>query len=221
MIISLIHPSRGRPQKAKSAYDYWMSRAAHPENIEHILSLDFSDPTNEQYEIGADGRHESFGENSKTIIDHNDCVVEATNQAARIAKGDVLVYMSDDFVAPEGWDEKILSGMPKDRPSLLKVNDNLQPFEKDVLTIPIMNRLLYDRLGYFWNPIFRSMFVDQDLYHVCKNNNWMAFAPDLIFPHEHYSIGKADRDSTYIRSDQNWDSGKMTYMKRQMEGFPV
>lgn len=225
MTVSLIHPSRGRPEKAKSTYDYWMSQAAQPENIEHILSLDFSDQKNEQYGVKDGENYVPFGSNSRIVCYHNECVVEATNQAAQVAKGDVLVYLSDDFLSPKGWDVSIQNNFKEvnsqNIPCLLKVDDKLQPFYQDVLTIPIMNRALYSKLGCFWNPLYRSMFVDQDLYHVCKNNNWLAFAPDLIFEHQHYSVGKSQRDETYIRSDANWNSGKEIYERRKLEGFKL
>ncbi len=210
MKISLIHPSRSRPEKAKLTADLWIDRAQYPENIEHILSLDYSDPFRCNYT-----------HIHSLIVNDNDCVVQATNIAAAISTGDILIYLSDEFVAPHGWDSLITSRMQLETPQLLKVHDDLQPFNKDVLTIPIMNRALYTRLGYFWNPEYRSMFVDQDLYHVCKNNGWLSLAPDLVFPHEHYSIGKAPKDATYIRSDSNWVSGQATYLKRKQEGFPL
>lgn len=209
--ISLIHPSRGRPQKAKETYEYWMQNASGTINIEHILSLDFSDPSKSDYH--------RF---DKMTTDHNDCVVEATNQAAQIATGDILIYLSDDFKCPKDWDLLIVEKF-KDvqEPMLLKVDDVLQRFEADVLTIPIMNRELYKRLGYFWNPLYKSMFVDQDLFWVCANSNWITFAPELKFPHEHYSNGKAKIDPTYTRSDLNWNQGKEIYTKRKMEGFKI
>lgn len=216
MKISLIHPSRSRPEKAKSTYDYWMSRAAHPENIEHILSLDFSDPLHSQYA--------HFGNNSSSVIDHNDCVVKATNIAASASTGDILIYLSDDFICPEKWDEKIMIRFrvaDEDTPLLIKVDDCLQKFNVDVLTIPIMNRALYERLGFFWHPEYRSMFCDQWLYWVCRNNKWIMFCEDLKFPHEHYSIGKAPKDVTYIRSDANWVSGQALYLKHKKEGFLI
>lgn len=210
MKISLLHPSRGRPVKATQTYQYWMSQASGKFEIEHVLSLDFSDPENENYE--------RF---DKLSIDHNDCVVEATNQAAKIATGDIFVYLSDDFKCPQNWDELIVEKFNLNEPMLLKVDDLLQRFEVDVLTIPIMNRALYTRLGYFWNPIYRSMFVDQDLFWVCANSNWINFAPELKFPHEHYSNGKAQIDSTYTRSDLNWNQGKEMFAKRKAEGFTI
>lgn len=197
-----------------------MSNSSGVIEIEHILSLDFSDPRSEDYGL-IEGKYVHFGNNSKTTIDHNNSVVEATNQAAKMSTGDVLIYLSDDFKCPNNWDQKIFEQIKDNsKPALLKADDCLQPFHKDVLTIPIMNRALYERLGYFWNPIYKSMFVDQDLYHVCANNGWIIFAPNLRFPHEHYSIGKAERDETYIRSDRNWNEGQQTYLQRKSEGFP-
>jgi hypothetical protein len=84
-----------------------------------------------------------------------------------------------------------------------------------------MNRALYEKLGYFWNPIYKSMFVDQDLYWVCRNNNWLNLRPDLKFEHHHYSVGKSEKDYTYIRSDKNWDQGKAIYLKRKQSNFPL
>lgn len=214
MKISLIHPSRGRPLQAKQTYDYWINNASGELELEHILSLDFNDDKNEEYGL--------FGPNSRQIIDHNECVVEATNQAAKVTTGDILIYLSDDFKCPRNWDLLIVQQFDNmEMPALLKVDDCLQPFDKDVLTIPIMNRVLYKRLGYFWNPMYRSMFVDQDLYWVCANSNWIIFAPMLKFPHEHYSVGKAQRDETYRRSDQNWEHGKRIYAQRKTEGFKL
>lgn len=214
MRITLIHPSRGRADQAKATYDYWMSQASGEIEIEHILSLDYSDPHA--------GRYKYFGENSSDVKSHNECVVEATNEAAKIATGDILIYLSDDFKCPKNWDLLIVERFDfMEIPMLLKVDDCLQKFKADVLTIPIMNRALYKRLGYFWNPMYRSMFVDQDLYWVCANNNWINFAPELKFPHEHYSNGKARRDETYMRSDLNWNQGKELYAKRWREGFTI
>jgi len=107
------------------------------------------------------------------------------------------------------------------KPALLKVDDCLQPYHVRVLTIPMMNRLLYQELGYFWNPLYDSMFVDQDLYEVCEKNRWLIHAPHLKFPHNHVSVGKAPDDETYRRSAANWNTGKATFQRRQQAGFPL
>ncbi len=196
--------------------------AANPDQIEHILSLDFSDPKNEDYGIDESGKYKSFGPNSHTIIDHNDCVVEATNQAARLAKGDVLTYTSDDFFPPQDWDLLIIKEFENEnRPLLIKVHDGLQDFKAEVLTIPIMNRKLYQLLGYFFHPKYFSMWTDVDLFHTVKNIGSLKLCEHLLFQHKHYSNGMAEKDDTYIRSDANWNQGLQIFNERKKINFPV
>lgn len=197
-----------------------MFRASKEYGIEHILSLDSDDPQRSGYISLFEGTESPY---TKSIrVNDNTCVVEATNKAAQVATGDILIYLSDDFKCPQDWDKLIVDRMHTYHdPLLIKVDDCLQPFNADVLTIPIMNRALYDRLGYFWNPIYRSQFVDQDLHHVCLNNKWLKLCPELQFPHDHYVNGKAVRDETYNRNAANWDTGKKIYHERKRQGFPI
>lgn len=214
MKISLIHPSRGRAKKAYQTYQHWLSLAIGVHTIEHIVSVDFDDKEFNKYV-------EIFKDTSILVTNYSSDVVSATNNAAKLATGDILIYLSDDFSCPKYWDKFIVNAMPADTPALIKVDDCLQKFHVDVLTIPIMNRALYDKLGYFWNPLYKSMFVDQDLYWVCHNNGWLIFMPELKFEHKHYSIGKSLKDETYTRSDKNWDHGKEIYQKRKSQNFPL
>ncbi len=218
MKISLIHPSRSRPAKAKSTYQFWIDQSSGKNEIEHILCLDHNDPQLLNYDILG------FGEDPKETINDNSCVVEATNHGAKLATGDILIYLSDDFKCPKDWDELIIEsfGMHvSGEPSLLKVDDCLQPFHVAVLTIPIMNQELYKKLGYFWHPGYKSMFVDEDLFWTCKNNGWLIEGPELKFPHEHFCNGKAENDETYTRSAANWDQGKAFFAQRKLDGFPI
>jgi len=214
MRFTLIHPSRGRATRAKETFDYWMRCHSGLTEVEHILSLDLSDAQNTLYT--------TLFSSSKVIINDNNCVVQATNHAAKIATGDVLIYLSDDFECPQNWDTLIYNEMIFQSAKgswLLKVDDLLQRFEADVLTIPIMSRELHDRLGYFFHPEYKSMFCDQHLYWICKNNGFLLFAPNLKFPHLHYTNSKAPMDKTYKDSAANWDQGKALYYKHRQEGF--
>ncbi len=214
MLISLIHPSRGRALKARATLDFWLSQASGTIPIEHILSIDNSDDQLPIYK-----QLFSSSPNSCGIANDNTSVVDATNQGAKVAKGDILIYLSDDFKCPKDWDLRLVEEFDMDLAMLLKVDDCLQKFHVGVLTIPIMNRKLYNKLGYFWHPEYKSMFVDEHLYWICKNNSWLHFAPDLKFPHEHPCNGLAENDETYKRSAANWDQGKALFAKHKAEGF--
>lgn len=217
MKFTLIHPSRARADKAFETFQYWMDHASGKHEIQHILSVDTDDPQQEKYDENFNHRTDLM------LIKDNKDVVGATNVAAKYATGDVLIYLSDDFKCPGHWDDLLATQFVLwgDRPGLVKVDDCLQKFDVAVLTIPIMNKQLYKKLGYFWHPGYRSMFVDEDLFWTCQKNGWMLGRPDLKFPHEHCSIGKAVRDETYIRSEANWDSGKAFYALRKAAGFPL
>lgn len=224
MKISLIHPSRGRPEQAYQTFLKWMNASSIDHEIEHILALDNDDHTALVYR---DYAH--FGTqhlrlcNSKIISGNNDCVVRATNHACQFATGDILIYLSDDFDCPERWDALIVDEVNKFGGAtqwLLKVDDCLQKFHADVLTIPIMSMALYKRLGYFWHEEYKSMWVDVDLYHTTLNIGALRFAQHLKFPHNHYSNGKAKKDATYIRSDGWWHQGKAIHDRRKLAGWP-
>ena len=216
-MISLIHPSRGRYDRAYHTLREWISKSS--SEIEHILSLDESDPQVARYQ---NTFIRNRCANTQIIVNPNSCVVEATNHAAKIATGDIMLYLSDDFKCPHNWDKELISRFKDvESPMLLKVDDCLQQFHVDVLTIPIMNRGLYERLGYFWHPEYKSMFVDQDLYWTCHKHNWIVPCPELKFEHQHYSVGKSKKDETYTRSDSNWNQGKELYRRRKSLNFPL
>ena len=216
MKITLIHPSRGRAAKAFKTYCYWMALAANKENIEHLLSIDSDDKEMSAY-------IDAFKSSQSTIIvSDNTSVVDATNVAAKQSKGSILVYLSDDFKCPMHWDKLIIEKFQGiNSPLLIKVDDLLQKFNVAVLTIPIMNVHLYKKLGYFWHPEYKSMFVDEHLYHITNNNKWLSFAPELKFPHEHPCNGLAENDDTYRRSADNWNQGKELFAKHKSLNFPI
>lgn len=222
MKISLIHPSRGRPHKSVDTVHNWLSKSSTISDIEVILSLDASDNESRKYKSLYHSAFWAVGVNYFTDINDNDCVVKAVNIAAELAAGDILIYLSDDFKCIDNWDELVRKEFKnEDRPLLIKVDDCLQKFDVPVLTIPIMNRALYKRLGYFFHPEYKSMFVDEHLYWVSKKLGALKLAPHLKFEHCHVSVGKAQDDETYRRSAANWDQGKAIFKKHQAQGFPV
>lgn len=185
----------------------WIAEAGVP--VEHIFSLDFSDPQVDQYKAI-----------DKLIKNENRSVVDATNKACAHAGGDVLVYLSDDFDCFPNWGVELLKVCSRySGEYLIKVHDGLQEFRAEVLTIPIMSKELYKALGYFWHPAYLSMWVDVDLYHTCQQRGAIKFHNELTFQHNHYCNHKSERDETYNRSDANWNQGKQVYNMRRNQGF--
>lgn len=235
-MISLIHPSRGRPEKSLETCKRWIDRAG--QNVQLVISFDRDDTHKEKYQDNVNTLRyygdrperispEWIGELTKPVrvfgICHsNESVVGATNRAARSCHGDVMIYLSDDFDCPEGWAALIEKEFADATgPRLIKVDDCLQMFHVPVLTIPIMNRALHERLGYFWHPGYKSMFCDEHLYHVSAKLGALKMCPHLKFEHKHVSVGKAEDDETYRRSSANWNQGKELFERHKKQGFPV
>lgn len=213
MKITLLHPSRGRPQKSFDNAKQWIEKAGC--EVEIVVSIDHSDSERNNY-------LELYEPEYKVICGFNNSVVEATNRAAKESTGDILVYLSDDFECFDNWGPAVLKEFEGvTNPLLIKVDDGLQDFIVPVLTIPIMNRALYNRLGYFWHPEYKSMFVDCDLYWVSRKLSALKYCPHLKFQHNHVSIGRAKDDETYRRSSANWKQGEDLFKRRQALKFPV
>lgn len=211
-MISLIHPSRSRPEKALETFKNWINKASGEHHIEYILSIDDNDPHKEKYLQLFDNAY----------VHPNDCVVQAANNGAANSTGEILVYLSDDFDCPQNWDQLIVNklSMPQhDEKVILHVNDGLQPMTNAVLTIPIMTRALYKELGYFFYQEYKSMWCDVDLYMTTKQ--FLVAAPEIVFPHMHHSRGHCTNDETYRRSEQNWHQGLEIYNRRAAQfGWP-
>ena len=213
-MITLIHPSRGRPVQAYRTAVKWIQQAGVP--VEHILSADSDDL------LSAYMKMFPLGNKGQIIVNPNSCVVEAANKAAAVANGDLIIYLSDDFDCFENWGIKLNEiALRYQGEYLIKVHDGLQVFENAVLTIPIMSRELYQRLGYFFHPKYKSMWVDVDLYETCRRRNVIKYHPEILFQHNHYSNsnGKVKKDETYQRSDANWNQGKEILRMRRRENF--
>lgn len=212
MKISLLHPSRGRPQKSAQTTREWIDKAGC--DTELLVSIDFSDPLRWEYQNHY-GVHCLFK-------NENNSVVQATNIVAKQCTGDILLYLSDDFKCFENWGLAVLKEFEvESKPLLLKVDDCLQKFTVPVLTIPIMNRALYEKLGYFWHPEYKSMHVDVDLYYTVLQLGSIKYCQHLKFPHHHACNGMAPNDETYTRSAANWDQGLEVFNRRKKQGFPI
>jgi len=210
-MISLIHPSRGRAEKSAITSQKWLRQSGVPTEL--IVSCDSNDPSLPRYKA-------IYGE--RLLVNDNDCVVQATNKAAAVSRSEILVYLSDDFDCFQDWGKVVVEEFKKyNGGTLIKVDDCLQRFDVAVLTIPIMNRACYNKLGYFFHPGYKSMFVDEHLYWRSKKLGFLKMAPHIKFEHRHVSVGKASDDETYRRSAANWDQGKAMFAIHKKADFVV
>lgn len=209
-MISVIHPSRGRPQQAFETARKWRDRADN--NFQYLLSIDNSDIYKPEYIKS----FESYGETGLMICSDNKSVIEAINLAAyEYSRGDLLIVISDDFDCPNHWDTLLLKAVRGYEDFLLKTQDGNQP---TLITLPIMDRAYYNRFGYIYNPEYKHMYADTEMTEV-GHILGRVIASDLLFEHKHYSIGKSQFDHIYEKNNQTYQQGEEVYNRRKAMNF--
>ena len=187
---------------AKETFERWTSKAFRLP--EYILSLDHSDPLLSEYDIPC------------AIINDNKNAVQAINKGAEHATGDILIVVSDDFDCPRNWDLKLLEVIDERHDFVLRIKDGLQNY---LVTMPIMDRVYYERFGYIYYPEYQHMFCDTELTCVAELLGKLISC-NLPFPHNHYSsTGKKDQVS--MKADQTWEQGEGLFRSRVKRNFDL
>ncbi len=213
--ISLIHPSWKRPELARKCYDTWMGKADNPQDIEYVLCLSKKDPTNTyQRDSYSDMFH-----NTQIVLTEiaDNGLVRQMNHAATVCTGNLIIAISDDFVCPDGWDTLLLNELAGKSDYVVKTQDGLQPY---IMTLPMMDRAFYNRLGYIYHPEYNHMYGDEELADVGKLLNKTITLPHY-FRHEHYSTGINAKDDVNAKNDSFMMIDKETYTARKKKNFDV
>lgn len=205
MKFSILHPSRSRPEKSFGNIQFWKGMSSGNNDIEIIVMLDEDDPKRKRYvELYQDSV-------VRIAYDRNKSSVEAINNAAKFATGDIILVVSDDTSCSNSWDELILKEVEGKTDWILKTQDGIQDY---ICTLPIMDRVYYDRFGYIYHPGYRHLFCDT--YMTCVADiNGRKLTSNLLFPHKHYSSsgGKEGPDELHKRNDATWSQGEELFIK--------
>lgn len=197
-MISIIHPSRGRPEKALSTWQSWFTNKFYTET-DWILSLDEDDsaPYNSYFDTTP----------IRIVRNRNRSAVDAINNAAKLAKFDIMMVVSDDTECGYAfWDRKIELEVDGKTDWILKTQDGIQDW---IITMPVMDREYYERTGYIYDPDFLHMFCDTWLT-VQADISGRKITSNLKFPHLNGSI----QDDLRKRCDATWDQGEKTFIQK-------
>lgn len=205
MMISLIHPSRSRASKAKETAKRWIEQAGEGVFIQHIFSLDVDDPQLDDYYLGTE---------SVILINKNRSAVDAINNAAKIAMGDIFIVVSDDFDCPKNWALTLLDSVKDKTDWIAKTPDGIQ---KWIITLPIMDRAYYNRFGYIYFPDYLHMFCDTELTCVA---DLLGRKIDINIPFIHNNYSRV-KDDVSIRSDATWNQGEKLFLERAKRNFDM
>lgn len=212
MIFNLIHPSKGRPLKSAQTFWAWSEAAKYPQGARWLCSLDWDEDIAsymDAYAYMANG----FTMMSP-IIFKNRSAVDAINNAAKHwrADGEIFIVVSDDTSPCEHWDEKILKEVEGKADWILKTQDGIQKY---IITMPVLDRVYYNRTGYIYHPDFEHQFCDT--YATCVADiTGRKITSNLLFPHLNDSI----KDDLRKKTDGTWKQGQETFIRLMKEFSP-
>ena len=172
---------------------------ANSNDYQWITSLDVDDPKLNEYD------------HANPLISNNRSCVDAINNAAKVAIGDIFIVVSDDTSCVEGWDKKLLKELEGKSDYLLKTDDGIQDY---ICTMTVMDRKYYERDGFIYHPDYFHQFADTWLTVLADIRGRLIFSK-LKFPHLHYSYsgGKEIPDQLHRRNDATWMEGQDTFVR--------
>lgn len=212
MKISLLHPSRNRAAAADATISEWLGKRSGLHPVEYIISIDRDDTQTSAYRRIAE-RH-----GARLLINPNRNSVQACNQAARVATGDLLIMVSDDFGCLAGWDDALARTIGERRDVAVFVDDG---FGAKTMTLPIVDRPFYQHTGHLLYPHYLHLFCDNDLEEVARRSGRLIAAKHLLFPHRHFTARALPWDDTYRRANKSWRRDAATFAKRRVRDFDL
>lgn len=207
-MISLIHPSRGRPEKSIETVKKWRTNAI--DYIQVVVSVDSDDELIEDYEY-------YYEANPAFIVNKNRSAIDAINRGAKIAYGDIIIVVSDDTDCIPGWDRFLTQWLHGKSDFICKVADGIQPW---IITMPIMDRAYYNRFGYIYHPDYQHMFCDTELTCVADLTG-RKLTSNILFKHNHYSVTKEQPDAVNKKADATWAQGEKLFLERYKRNFDL
>ena len=215
-----------RPQQFKKMHSEWIKRADNPLNIQTYVAVNW-----EQHSIEL---KDYLKNNFLITLNTNKIGVcypsyqLSSNLGIKMGKcenNDIVVFASDDFIAPQGWDTYLKNKLEGKGDVCLMCLDGYQlPDSSNMLhpaiTIPIMtygcllklNRVIY-------HPAYNHMFSDVELYLNLKDLSLLyddRLNDETTFEHLHYAAGKRNADQADQAYNAKWSDDDATWQKRKM-----
>lgn len=207
--ITLLHATRGRSSQAVSTREMWLNAAADPSRVEHIFAVDADDEPSV----------EMAKQFVSVVSDRKSCVA-AWNLAARKARGDILVQLSDDWTPPMNWDKHLLAVVgerdPQKEQFVIAISDGHR--KDDLLCMAILSRArLQAQDGELFHEGYESVWSDNEFSHRAFADGCVIDArKTLTFTHHHPAFGKGRMDATYQHNNtrERFEAGQALFRAR-------
>lgn len=130
----------------------------------------------------------------------------------------ILINMSDDMVfICRGFDEIVRNNFDNLKQCLHFPDGNTN----QLITMSIIGKEFYDRLGYIYNPEYVSLWCDNEQMEVAKLIFAYKYVDTTIFNHLHPAFNKAEIDNQYRHTESFYGIDGETFVRRRAINFGI
>lgn len=210
-MISLLVPSRGRPESLQAMIVSAKETAADSTQVEVVVRLDDDDPS-----MGP--LHDLLPYGVRTITGPRTLLSACWNECYEQAEGDIVMHAGDDirFRTP-GWDTLVASAFPGDGIAFVHGDDGFQGAALG--THGFVTRRWVQAVGYFVPPLFSSDYNDTWLNEVADRIGRRIYLPSLLTEHLHPAAGKGEWDATHRDRLERHQADDCDRIWRETEGL--
>jgi hypothetical protein len=184
--LTLLHATRGTPERALKTRQTWLDRATCAERVEHIFGIQSDDDASVRafiyYPHGVSVPPPDWASSS----------VANWNTAAALSTGEILIVIADDLTPPQGWDEQVEKLPTGALEWACYVPDTVR--SDGLMCHPILSRALYNKRGYVFHPEYFGVFCDNDFTVRTQLECPILQVKGLEWNHDHPSNGTRVED---------------------------
>jgi hypothetical protein len=200
-----------RPEIFKTVHSYWMGMSTFPKNIVTRVAVDTDADAAKlkEYDVLVTGT------DRPGVCFPCYCLSKSTQGDDK----DIVIFASDDFYPPKNWDSFLFKTMGEETDKVLVVNDGIQKYPTEVITIPIMHYGALKKMNHvIYHPAYYHMHSDVELYKTAQKMDLLKDIREIdqtVFAHKHHSTGKRKKDSVDINLDDTYKSGEEIRKQRE------
>ncbi len=194
-MISILCPTRKRPQNITRLVDNIVATVSNVQNIEFLVYIDDDDEESiPALQYAAEKLNVNAVQGNKLIGS------QMYNELGKLAQGDIIMFAADDIIfKTPNWDVIVQKEFDDIEDKILFVYGE-DGFQKGRIgTHGFVHRHWVDILGYVLPPKLASSYTDEWVTDVAVKAGRRRYIPELLVEHLHPATGKAPNDETYVK----------------------
>ena len=203
-IISLLCPTRGRPDRVCVMLESIIKTTEKLENVEILFYIDSDDDKKDDYIASINNLLNQYNNPFKRVLPHIGepmSISKSWNIIAEKCDGDILVMANDDEVwITKGWDRRLNEEADKFPDDIYCIYFDDGTMHGKGCAFPMISRKWYETLGYFTPGIFKFLVNDTWIEFIARYIDRLHYVPDILVEHRHHLYSKAEIDDTYKRN---------------------